>query len=371
MRKILIGTLILGTAAVMACDDKASTPAPAASAAPVASASAAPSAATSTTAAPPKAPEGPKNHEARMKALAEAYGSHDAKKVSALYTEDAVVKFPNREDVKGRAAIEKDAAKDWGFSKDAKIAVGRIWAKDKHTAVVEWVWSGKNTGEDKEMGIDKATDKPMGFAGATWVEVSDNGFIKEEHRYFDSLTGLGQIKPDPKTPVRPVVTEPAFGTKVYELKPDAKPDEAKNLDFENKWATALSAGKLEELIKLADKDPVMQDYTEHEEVKGEKPFKAYLEKYLHAFPDMKATMTQSFSVGEFAIVEYEYKGTHKGALGPIKATNKTVDIHQVEVDEIKDGKFVRGWAWGDSAEMLKQLGLLTHEKEKEAKPAAK
>lgn len=168
MRKLLIGTLILGTAALAACEDKASTPAaPVASASAAAAPSSAPSAATSTTAAPPKAPEGPKDHVARAKAMVEAFAAHDPKKLAALYAEDAVVKTPGMPDVKGRDAIEKEATQMFATFKDAKITTGRIWEKDKHTALVEQVWSGTNTGDAPEMGIPKATNKPAGVSGAS------------------------------------------------------------------------------------------------------------------------------------------------------------------------------------------------------------
>jgi ketosteroid isomerase-like protein len=357
MRKFLMGTLVLSTAFLGACEDKASTTPPA----PAASASAAPSAATSTTAAPPKAPEGPKDHVARAKALSEAYASHDAKKVAALYTEDASIKVVGLPDVKGRAAIEKFAA-----FKDVKVSTGRIWAKDKHSAVMEWVFDGTNTGDAPEMGLPKATNRKAGFTGATWIEVSDDGFIKEERRYYDRGDMAAQLAPEPKekepkaAPFRPVVNEPGFGTKVSELKADSKPtaEETKSLEVENEWVKDFNAAKLDDAMKLMAKDVVIEDYTEVAAVKGDKEARAYIEKYLKAFPDLKATMVSSFAVGEFAIIEYRYQGTNKGALGTIKATNKPVDVHQIEVDEIKDGKFVKEWTWGNSQEMLGQMGLV-------------
>jgi hypothetical protein len=40
------------------------------------------------------------------------------------------------------------------------------------------------------------------------------------------------------------------------------------------------------------------------------------------------------------------------------ATNKPVDLHQLEVDLIKDGKVVTGWAWGNNVELLTELGVM-------------
>ena len=57
-----------------------------------------------------------------MKAVSDfetAFNAQDAKKVAALYTEDAVAMPPNRPMVKGRAAIEADVQRDFkaGVSK--------------------------------------------------------------------------------------------------------------------------------------------------------------------------------------------------------------------------------------------------------------
>jgi predicted ester cyclase len=80
--------------------------------------------------------------------------------------------------------------------------------------------------------------------------------------------------------------------------------------------------------------------------------------YMTAFPDMKGKMTQSFGDREFVVAEFEYTGTQKGPLGPIKPTGKSVDMHQLEIDQFKDGKIVKGWAWGNNMEMLTQLGVV-------------
>jgi steroid delta-isomerase-like uncharacterized protein len=354
MRTILIGTVIVGACLLAACDEKSSGTAatPAGSAAP----NAAPSAATITAAAAAKPPEAPKDHASRAKALSDAFAAHDAKKVAALYAENAVVKSRGMPDVSGRAAIEKDVEHMFGVFKDAKLTTGRVFAKDKHTAVVETLFSGTNTGESPEMGLPKATNKAVGVAGATWLDVGDDGLIKEERRYHDMPTSLGQLSPDPKNPVRPVMTEPPAGTTLFESKGTA--EEAKNLDVENQWIAALNAGKLDDAMKLTTADTSIEDYTQAATVKGQKAFKDYISTYMKAFPDLKASIVNGFPVGEYAVVEFRYVGTNKGPLGKLKATNKAIDIQQVEVDEIKDGHFAHAWAWGNSAEMLGQMGLM-------------
>jgi hypothetical protein len=62
-------------------------------------------------------------------------------------------------------------------------------------------------------------------------------------------------------------------------------------------------------------------------------------------------------------------GTHKGDLGPLKATKKPVSLHGIDIMTIKDGKIQAGSGYSNSVELLAQTGLLP--KPKAAKTDAK
>jgi hypothetical protein len=53
-----------------------------------------------------------------------------------------------------------------------------------------------------------------------------------------------------------------------------------------------------------------------------------------------------------------FVGTQKGAMGPIKASNKAVKSHMVDIQLLKDGKATREWSYGNSAELLVQIGAM-------------
>jgi predicted ester cyclase len=125
----------------------------------------------------------------------------------------------------------------------------------------------------------------------------------------------------------------------------------------------MNTNKLDDALKLVADDFKLVDYTEEKDVAGKKAFKDMLHTWMTAFPDMKVKSTASFTDGDFVVEEFEYTGVQKGALGPIKATNKPVNIHQLEIDELKDGKFVKAWSFGNGNEMLGQLGVLSDKKE--------
>jgi ketosteroid isomerase-like protein len=400
MRKIMIGGVVLGALVFVGCNDSSSggsaATSPSASGAgavqsatPGASGSASPAASGSAKAETDKEKkekkgEGPKDHASRAKAMEEAWAAHDPKKIGALYAEDAVLKRPGRPEVKGREAIEKRIAENFAAFKDITVVTGRVWEKDKHTAVFEWLDKGTDTGEWPEIGITKATNKPFGVIGASWVEVNDDGLIKEEHIFLDHPTLIGQIQDDKKKDhVRPVAAAVPDGNAHFEpaalKEKEAKDDkekaelakasdvEKKNMEAEEKFVGAMNANKTDDALKLLTDDFKLVDYTQEKDVVGKKAFKDMLHVWTTAFPDLKTKSTGAFAEGDFVIQEFEYAGIQKGPLGPIKATNKPVTVHQLEVDQFKDGKFVKAWSFGNAGELMSEIVADEKKDEKEKK----
>jgi predicted ester cyclase len=81
-----------------------------------------------------------------------------------------------------------------------------------------------------------------------------------------------------------------------------------------------------------------------------------------AFPDLKSTIVNAWGIGDYVIDEYEMTGTQKGPLVmgkmTLPATGKPVDIHGLEVLQLKDGKMVKGWGYENGVEFAMQLGLM-------------
>jgi steroid delta-isomerase-like uncharacterized protein len=399
MRKIVIGGLVLGAFVLLGCDDKSSggNAAPSASAAP--SAAPAPSSAAPAPSGSAKADndkpekekkakaEAPKDFKARVKALSEAWASHDSKKIADLYADDAVIKVAGQPDVKGHDDIAKHLDKHLAAFKDITITAGRVWEKDKHSAVVEWVEKGTNTGDAPDMGLPKATNKPFGIVSASWIEVNDDGFIKEERIFMDGPTLIGQLvenkKEEKKNPVRGIVAAPPDGTAHHESaeakakdakdpKEKAELDkvaetEKKNVELEDKFIGWTNDKKDEDIVKLTEEKYKGVDYTQPKDIVGRKEFKEMMHTWRVAFPDIKVKSLHAFGDHDFAIEELEYTGVQKGALGPIKATNKPVTVHYLSIDEIRDGKVVATWTFGDSNELLSQLGVVSAAEKMEEK----
>jgi hypothetical protein len=57
------------------------------------------------------------------------------------------------------------------------------------------------------------------------------------------------------------------------------------------------------------------------------------------------------------MAEVAHTGTLKGALGPVKPTNKSGTTHALEIIQFKGGKMARGWGYASMAELATVYGL--------------
>ena len=82
------------------------------------------------------------------------------------------------------------------------------------------------------------------------------------------------------------------------------------------------------------------------------------ELYATAFPDGKIEIKSIVAAGQTAVAELVGHGTNDGPFGDVPATHREAKLPFCDVLTIRDGKIVRDRAYGDSATMLKQLGLM-------------
>ena len=80
--------------------------------------------------------------------------------------------------------------------------------------------------------------------------------------------------------------------------------------------------------------------------------------YTSAFPDLSFEVLTQHTAGDTAIGEFRVRGTHKEELEGIPATGREVTLEACNIVQVRDGKIVRERDYYDTAEMLKQLGVL-------------
>jgi steroid delta-isomerase-like uncharacterized protein/uncharacterized protein (TIGR02246 family) len=315
--------------------------------------------ATATTAAvsasPPPAPK-PTPAEAiakTQKAVIEAWNAHDSAKIAALYEPTGKLVIPGLPDFSGRDAIAGEAKDTFAGYSDFKVALTKTYVKG-NTVALQWVITGKNDGP--ALG-QKASGRQMGVAGASVITFDDDGLIKEDHRYLDLPTITSQLDPKAKAgSFRAPLTLPTGAVEEHASK--GTPDEAKVLEQVKAFYTAFEAKKEADFMAFVTEDTVGEDYTAPATVKGTKATKDMANGFWKTVPDLAQTKPVQFAAGDTVITEGTLTGTQKGAMGPIKATNKPVSLRFVDIIQMKDGKVARLDTYADSAEMLIEIGAM-------------
>ncbi|MFO0677151.1 MAG: SgcJ/EcaC family oxidoreductase [Polyangiaceae bacterium] len=285
-----------------------------------------------------------------LKKYMDAFNASDAKAIAGMYSQDAMLVQSGMPEAKGKEAIESStkAFMD-GFPK-SKIAATRFFQKGD-MAVCEWAWNGTHAGEFMGMA---PTNKNVGYTGVGIFWFDQDGQIKKEHRYFDVATLMGQLGMS-KEKVRAI---PTLATTVDFVTAKGTPDEDKNAEtlknmmgaFEKKSETDFLASLTDGIEYDAQAEPASH--------KGKAEAKKAFSMMTKAFPDQKISYDTMMGVGDFAIMESTMTGTHKGALGPIPATKKTVSLKGVDICQFKDAKIDHCWNYSNNMEFLTQLGLV-------------
>ncbi len=302
---------------------------------------------------PPVAPAPPKKTMAELqmengKAMGEAFSAGDAKKAAALYAENAVIKMAGAPDATGRPAIEKGLAELFAAFGKLKTSPGRVFSKGD-VVIAEWVMNATHSGEF--MGI-KATEKPVGWNGASVMWFNDDGTIKEEHVYWNVAVVAPQVgaskektRAIPALPAQPQVVTPA----------DAK-DEEKNVELVHRLNRAWEGKDEKGMAQLLGDEITWDDLTLVEPAKGKAGVQKYIKGLTVAFPDGKLATQHAWGVGNWVIEEGTFTGTNKGPLFGAKATNKAMTIHELNIFEVdKNAHVVRALTYGNDLEMSEQL----------------
>lgn len=75
-----------------------------------------------------------------------------------------------------------------------------------------------------------------------------------------------------------------------------------------------------------------------------------------AIPDRTNTITRLLGEGDLVAATLKIKGTQKGNLFGIPATNKSFEIEAAAVFKLANGKIVESWYMAEEARLLRQLG---------------
>ena len=113
------------------------------------------------------------------------------------------------------------------------------------------------------------------------------------------------------------------------------------------WLAALFAPNYE------DHDPSTPDFG-----RGPDSEKKRVSLYRTAFPDLHLTIQDLIAEGESVMVRWSCRGTHKGDLNGIAATNKQFTITGISVVRVSNGKITEAFVNWDALGLMQQLGVV-------------
>jgi steroid delta-isomerase-like uncharacterized protein len=293
-----------------------------------------------------------------------AFNAHDASKLIALCSPDAVfVRLgPGGWSETGTWGITEAYAPLFAAMPDITAAPVRVLQKDD-LLVVEWAVVGTNTGPFEGA---KPTNKKVGIRGVTVYWFRPDGLIRRIETVRDDTTVAEQLGKVPGKP-REVALLPAKEP-VWMTATDTE-DEYKLVDqMMATWPAAWNKHDEKAYASVLTDDTLHSDLAGPMDYKGKIANMKELAADMKAFPDMKVTIERAWAFSPNIVVsEFTFSGTMKGNYGALRATRKPVVVHGLEVDELKDGKLLKGYNYENGTELLDQLGLLP--KEKAAPPA--
>lgn len=91
---------------------------------------------------------------------------------------------------------------------------------------------------------------------------------------------------------------------------------------------------------------------------GPEGVKMFAGAFLSAFPDLEITIDKIVASGDLVAGRLLQKGTHKGDLMGIPASNKSVDFSEMAICKIVDGKIAISWYQTDMLSLMKQIGAI-------------
>jgi steroid delta-isomerase-like uncharacterized protein len=94
-----------------------------------------------------------------------------------------------------------------------------------------------------------------------------------------------------------------------------------------------------------------------EGIQGRDAYRDYIQTLHEAFPDIEYAITDMVASDEVVMSEWTVTGTHDGQFSGIPPTGRTIEMHTMAKEVIKDGQIQEEWGYTDTNELMAQLGV--------------
>ncbi len=124
--------------------------------------------------------------------------------------------------------------------------------------------------------------------------------------------------------------------------------------FEEVW----NQGKLDVLDELLSPNYINHSPGMPNPPAGPEGLKPIVSAIREAFPDLNYEIQNIVIAEDQVAVHTIMRGTHKGDFFGLAPTGKTVEISQMQIERIQDGKIIEHWRVTDELSMMRQLGQI-------------
>lgn len=116
--------------------------------------------------------------------------------------------------------------------------------------------------------------------------------------------------------------------------------------------------KFDALLERLAENCTYHDQARGQTFNGRAGFREFLNGWVTAFSNARVSDPTYIDGGDVVIAQFHARGTNDGALGPLPATGRNIDLPMCEIGWFNEqGQIVRGGLYYDQLTMLTQLGL--------------
>jgi len=270
-----------------------------------------------------------------------AVNAGDTRRYATLYAQDAVITIYGGGELKGRGAIEQHEVDLLREFPGTRLAFYSMWQKGTVT-VVHYAVNGPAPG-----------GKSMGHEGLLFYRFHPAGLIEQEHRYMDSLTPMAQMGLLGPAPARALPMLPVE-MKVHLAK--HSPEEEANIGIVTRSLTTLDSNDEAAFLATIATDAVFDELIQPSPFTGKREVKTWFETWTKAVSDSTTEVTTILGAGEFVLLETVIRGTLKGPLSRLSATNRPFVAHRALMVQVKDRLITRMSSFMNGKELAEAVG---------------
>ncbi|OVE85208.1 ester cyclase [Natronolimnobius baerhuensis] len=125
-------------------------------------------------------------------------------------------------------------------------------------------------------------------------------------------------------------------------------------DPEEVW----TEGNLETIDEIFAADFVLHDPSSADDSKGRDEYRAYVEAYREAFPDVEYEVEHVLAEDDTVALRYTAHGTHDGEFMGLEPTGDQVSVSGMEMYRIEDEQIAEMWTSYDALGLFQELGVV-------------